>query len=283
LWLERRKGISVTKEKYAKKHGIDKANELSRKKACIGKHIMINKYGIEEGTDKWNSYLKKWKHSYKENKQYHKPSNTKSLNFWVNRLGKEEGTKKYNFIIGKQKYRFSKQYYIDTYGKEQGEIEWQNYIASMNKTSLTSFISRYGDKKGNKKFKKYLEKLKRSHRSTYYSKVSQELFWSIYNLLPQITQQYCRFAEFGGEEKIYYINDYDIFYPDFKLCNVVIEFDGDYWHSRETTIIADKLREEKLISKGYEVLRIKEKDYSLNEELILDNCIEFIKENINET
>jgi very-short-patch-repair endonuclease len=63
---------------------------------------------------------------------------------------------------------------------------------------------------------------------------------------------------------------------DFKLDDKIIEFDGDYWHSKEEQIIKDKLRDEFLSNKGYLILRIKEFSYRDNKEKVINECLDFL-------
>ncbi len=58
-------------------------------------------------------------------------------------------------------------------------------------------------------------------------------------------------------------------YYDFKINNILIECDGDYWHSLQHNIINDKYKDELAIKNGYLLLRFKEseimkKDFNVN-------------------
>ena len=64
---------------------------------------------------------------------------------------------------------------------------------------------------------------------------------------------------------------------DFMYGDKVIEFDGDYWHSTENQKEKDRLRDEYLISNGYQVLRIKESEYKKDKEKIINECLLFLK------
>ena len=60
---------------------------------------------------------------------------------------------------------------------------------------------------------------------------------------------------------------------------MIIEFDGDYWHSKQ---VANPTREQKrdngIKSLGYEVLHVKEKDYKDNPQKVVDKCLTFLKQ-----
>lgn len=65
-----------------------------------------------------------------------------------------------------------------------------------------------------------------------YSKVSQNLFWKIYNLLPNDLRKKTYFAELNREFVITSNNESHYFY-DFVISNIkfCIEFNGDRWHA----------------------------------------------------
>lgn len=120
-----------------------------------------------------------------------------------------------------------------------------------------------------------------SFNNVRYSKISQELFWSIYDYVDGD----CYFAELNNEWK-YFTNKEQrnvlgehskyCFYLDFKYDNKIIEFDGDYWH-RETNEY-DNVRDSVLIEDGYEVYRVKECDYMENKQKTIEKCVEFLNE-----
>lgn len=98
---------------------------------------------------------------------------------------------------------------------------------------------RYGDENYNNRDKSKETCLK-NHGKEYgfigkgknYSKISQKLFWDIYNLLPQYLQEHTYFAELNKEFHCYdKANNKNYFY-DFVITNikVCIEFDGNAWH-----------------------------------------------------
>jgi very-short-patch-repair endonuclease len=63
---------------------------------------------------------------------------------------------------------------------------------------------------------------------------------------------------------------------DFAYHNKIIEFDGDYWHSRPGVSKRDKIKDNILISMGYEVLRVKEGDWISSPLTTLKKCLEFL-------
>lgn len=140
-----------------------------------------------------------------------------------------------------------------------------------------------------------------------FSKISQKLFIEIYNLLPSyikdmkiyfatflnITKQiiepeyvdnkknneylvFCRNAEQwkklgkSGTALDFYIKD----------LNLIIEFDGVYWHNNET----DKIRDEVLhdILGDVEIIHVKEKEYNAHKQEIICNILNTIERKYNE-
>lgn len=191
------------------------------------------------------------------------------------------------------------------YGKEAGEKQWEEYTKSMCKTTLKSFIERHGDELGKKRYEIFINRIKYTNSEKYYiekygevdgkikykelvlskmaqfkdkySKVSQDLFWNIYDGIIEKDNEKCYFYELNDEYTFFvWNNDIKIINVDFKMGNKIIEFDGDYLHSKEEQIKIDKMRDDYLIKKGYIVKRVKEKEYKLNKECVINECLKFL-------
>lgn len=110
------------------------------------------------------------------------------------------------------------------------------------------------------------------------SKSSQELFWSIYNKLPENLKYKTYFSELNKEFNIK--NGELFYYYDFVISNkkIAIEFNGDYWHCNPKVYEPDFIHEhigktaeeiweydylklEALKERGFEVYVIWESDY----------------------
>ena len=138
------------------------------------------------------------------------------------------------------------------------------------------------------------EKWKNSCKKTKcnkFSKVSQELFWKICNNLTEKNNIF--FAELGEDKNPDYSginNEYRLktshrmLLPDFIDINLkkIIEFDGTYWHNahkiKNPNKLRDNVRDEILISSGYNVLHIKEEDYKNNPDECISKCLNFLNE-----
>lgn len=140
-----------------------------------------------------------------------------------------------------------------------------------------------------------------------FSKISQEMFKQIYSLLPiYIKEMKIYFATFLTDKKEIIDcdkvnskrnNEYLVFCRnrqqwkklgksgtalDFyiKDLNLIIEFDGTYWHNDNF----DKIRDEVLtdILGNVKIIHIKEKDYNLNKQKVIENILILIERVYNE-
>jgi len=272
------KKVSHTYEKFINRYGNELGDEKWKSylevKKVWGLSASIKKYGDELGREKWKNMLDKKNNTMLERKKITPYRNGRTLAEYQQRHGVKDGYKKWLERNKKQSYRFSKEYYINTFGEIEGDILWEKYKANMNKTSVGSFIERYGEDLGREKFYEFIDKTCR--KGLYHSKISQVLFWELNELLDNPDD--VNFFERNGEE-IFYVNDNGLrtIFVDFKYGNKIIEFDGDYWHSTDEQKEKDNKRDEFLKLKGYEILRIKEMDYKNNKQMVIDECINFLK------
>lgn len=270
----------------------------------LDKYIKL--YGEKNGVVKWNEYKKKRKCTYKNNKTNGKIYlNGRTLNEYISRYGKDVGKKKYEIRNNKQKYRFSVDYYIEKYGFELGNEKWNNYRKTMIKTTLKSYISRYGKEVGKKKYELFIKNLKYNNSLDFfikkygiengenkwneyrnktifkkqkYSKISQELFWYVYDILNEKQKKFVYFAEKNSE--YFFRKNKTIIFADFKLKNIIVEFDGEYWHSSKESKIRDKIKDNIYYENNCFLLRINERDYLNNKNNVINTVVEFINKNI---
>jgi len=245
---ERRKLVVTNKDNYSN----DDWKKLCNKKISnLGKDGYIKKYGKTIGEHKWNVYYTKWKSGI----------DLKVKSGWKNGISLPEQQSKY--------------------GIEDGFNRWSCRIKKRNKTlSLDGFIDRFGEVEGIKKYKIYIKKMIENCRMTgNVSKISQELFSKIYEKLTDEQKTKTCYHNLN-KEQTFYINigeSIKLIFVDFKCGNCILEFDGNYWHSFEKTIQNDKIRDDYLKSKGYNILRIKELDFKNDRDDTVKRCIEFIK------
>lgn len=205
-----------------------------------------------------NKLIEKVSKSVKEN-----GNNSTTMKYWLKRGFTEEEAKE---NISERQRTFTFQKCIDKYGEEIGTEIWVNRQEKWQKSLRNSF-------------------------SGGFSKISQELFWKIFEKLPDHSNIY--FAELDENKKPDYSgknHEYRlklktrIALPDFFDIKTkkIIEFDGVYWHEKKATTNSNKLREEKrdelLMNEDYKVLHIKELDYRNNPDKVVERCLSFLNE-----
>ena len=165
---------------------------------------------------------------------------------------------------------------------------WKNW---KNKTKNT-LINRYGDESYNNKDVRYntmirlygvkhtaqnKEILKKIQETTLkkYGKTNVQLMHDAYK--NKDTRIELKVKNILNKNNLVFDRNFEIFdngknqyrYYDFKLSNILIECDGDYWHSLPHNIINDKYKDELAKKSGYLLLRFKEteimkKDFDVN-------------------
>jgi hypothetical protein len=138
------------------------------------------------------------------------------------------------------------------------------------------FIKKFGDEWLNI-YNKFLIKNMETFSVKSYSKISQKIFWLIYEKLNLDEKNKCFFKELNNE---WFINDEnDFYFVDFKCSNKIIEFDGIYWH--KYTKEKDLLRNIKYKKMGYDLMIISENDLIDKKSKVggdlIDKCLKFIK------
>lgn len=214
----------------------------------------------------------------KENKELYKDTYTTNIEYWIKRGYSEEDAK---ILLSKRQTTFSKEICIEKFGEELGLEKWKKRQEDWIKTL---------DSKSD--YEKIEINRKKLFNNSGYSKISQDLFWKIYD---NFKDNNIHFEELNGEiirydkkRKKHYRYDYIDF--SLKKC---IEFNGDYWHCNpikydENFIhpivkISAKDIWEKDIAKnnwienrGYQVLTIWESEYRKNHDETLKKCLDFL-------
>lgn len=149
---------------------------------------------------------------------------------------------------------------------------------------LDKFIQRYGEEEGQKRWTERQEKWLKNYKKTNFSKISQELFNSIAEKLVDVENIW--YATFNRSEMESYKNkeytlklDKIVVKPDFIDVSkkLIIEFDGDYWHSEtRANPKREKIKSDAMISYGYKLLRIKERDFNKDKEGCVKKCLDFL-------
>ena len=171
---------------------------------------MIKKYGISDGTERWNSYCKKQadsnKFEYKHEKhgmtleeynEYNK-SRAVTLDNMIKRYGVNEGLIHWNQYVERERYTCTLPYYIEKYGEEIGKEKYDILINKRNPANRLFGPSAISLEMFNKLIKKFKNNI------IYYDDNEFKVKTLKYNL--------------------YYVDYYD------ETLNIVIEFYGNYFH-----------------------------------------------------
>lgn len=207
------------------------------------------------------------------------------------------------------KYPTKKEYYLKRGFSEQEAVEKISQI--QNRFSLEKCIEKYGEDIGKKVWQERQDKWinvmvskideekieinrKKLFNNSGYSKISQTLFWSIYEKFKcnniHFEELNSEIIRYDKKTKKHYRFDY----VDFTLRKC-IEFNGDYWHCNPVKynedfnhpIIRltakeiwrkDKFKIKWLENRNYSVLVIWESDYRKNPELTLEKCLNFLND-----
>lgn len=204
---------------YSFGYSEDEYRKLTSMTVGVTVKSMTRKWGKEEGMRRWKAYCDK--HSYIVSRQayldkYGEQGEKKyyedramTLRLCIKRHGKEKGEAVWKSYCDKQSYSCSKEYYIEKWGEDEGMARWRRNREIFLKAGSTN-----------------------ANRA---SQISQELFDSLYKELlykeivsdkaeiyyEKLNSEY----EIKYEDTMYFIDFYD------KKRNIVIEFNGDYWHA----------------------------------------------------
>lgn len=274
---------------YSVKHIIPRLRRLKNmRNKSVTKYRCFLLYGKDEGLNRWNSYVNKQRitntFEYK-NKKYnitkdefdsYNKSRAVTKNNLIKKHGLEEGIKKWEEYVERQRYTKSKKRYIDELGLEEG-IKKFNEINAKKAITLKNFISRYG-KDGYFQYNKIVNR-----RKTFYSNISQKLFVNIEQNLIKYLSEFnynIYYATKNKEFGIFYKDRYfyyDFVIPKLKIC---VEFNGDHFHGNPKLFgeddspnpfdrnikckdiwELDKIKNNALIEKGFDLYVVWEKDY----------------------
>jgi len=257
---------------------------------------MVEKYGKEEGEKKYQNkienYFNPWNYidvmkkdgvNEEEAKKIVSLRQIRDRNCFINKYGKEEGDIRYDNMNKKRSYYNTKIYYVDKYGEEEGLSKYKEACYKRGESSrLSYFIEKYGEEDGNKKYLDLVKK-KINYFPDFSSVIEKEFNNSIYEILDSNLKTF-----FYGYPitKPYFLNvDFNIYkthcvVPDIKIRNIVIEFDGDYWHSKPKIIERDLIKNRIYEDNNFYLIRVKEGDYLNNKIGVINEVINLINKNI---
>jgi Zn ribbon nucleic-acid-binding protein len=174
--------------------------------------------------------------------------------------------------------------------KTNGNLEEAQKLLSDRQStfSLEKCVEKYGEEEGKQRWLDRQEKWHKNYKKSNFSKISQELFWGIVDVLPSNSLQNIFFAQLdenkekdisGKNNELKLILE-KVILPDFidTSTNKIIEFDGVYWHGNvgHGNKTREKERDEILLNNKYIILHINESDYLNNKTEIINKCKNFL-------
>jgi hypothetical protein len=161
--------------------------------------------------------------------------------------------------------------------------------------TLEKCIQKYGEIDGRLRWKQRQDKWITNYKKRNFSKISQELFWNIFDKLPIELKSSTYFAQNNNgqkdesgknhEYKIETVDSYaklDFYIKGIDLC---IEFDGDYWHGKhlsraDVNKTRNQNREQNIVNfnPNIEFIHVKEHEYKSDKDIITNNLIKKILE-----
>lgn len=154
--------------------------------------------------------------------------------------------------------------------------------------SLEKCILKYGEEKGLQVWKERQEKWFRNYKKSNFSKVSQQLFLSLYDQLldKNVYFAYCNHGTIdtsGVNNEFTLTLDDRTIKPDFFMpaSGKIIEFDGVYYHRNTPENRSYEARRDASIrSSGYSVIHVSEADWKKSPDKVIEDCLKFL--NVNE-
>ena len=265
---------------------------------------LIITYGINEGKIRWEIYKQKqaYTNSFEyKNKKYgmteeqfknYNKNRSSTLELMCKRYGEIEGKKRWKSYCDKQKDAgCSLKYFQEIYGNKLGLKKYKE-VCSRKALTLTNYILKYGEIKGKELYENFLQNVRSP-----FSKISQKLFWDIFNVIKLIYgnvyfgEYNKEFGTYDSETKTY--KKYDFVIPDIKIA---IEFDGDHYHgnpkiykpsdhlkgfgmskfSAKEIWKRDRIKTKLLEKRGFKVFHVWELDYRNNSEKITQDLLQKI-------
>jgi hypothetical protein len=258
---------------------------------------LINKYGYEEGTRRWNEYCQLQSETntfeYKskvhgmteeEFEEYNK-SRACTLDNMIQRHGEIEGLEKWEDYCERQRYTTTVEYFIEKFGETDGPVKWKEFCVARGMSCNVEFIMQ----KYNLTREEAEERLADRCSGLYVSE-NEKLFVD-------------KFIKLGGDIKYSYNtkqfciwNEYTqtpMFYD--MTCSrrkKIIEYNGDYWHAnpniypnnyivkkcnKSANEIQDRdaLKKQSAVDRGFEVRVVWESEYLANPRKVLTELLEW--------
>lgn len=269
------------------------SKELSSKTAITLENL-IKKYGYDEGNRRWDSYKKKQAESnsyeYKKEKygwdkekfDEYNLSRSQTLENMIKRYGEELGTLRWNEYKQRQAYTNSLNYFVSKYGQDKGLAEFKRINLEKGNSSNPCYVS----KKLGISLDDAVNIVANRFKLAYTSNIEKEFVTDLSNTVGQLEYSNLTkpYGKWSKENNSYYVFD-------IKHKDVIIEFNGDYWHANpkiysENDLIRnrkakdiwemDKKKLELAKSHGFRVKVVWESDYISNRGKVIKEVAEWI-------
>ena len=279
-----KQGVNSNGNPSTLKFWLNKGLSRAESKKQLNHHNKCNsnrciEFWLKKGFTKENAIIEILKVQSENGKKVkHVNSIPTQLGYWLSK----GYTKKQSLVLLKERQTtFSLDICIKNYGEVKGRQIWKDRQEKWQKTF-------------NDKTPEEIERINRAKfawgKNTGYSKISQELFWILYDTIKNDFDK-IYFAQLGkrkgkdvsgkNHEFFKILPNRNAFFDFFiKDNNKIIEFDGDYWHSESRgNVERDKQRDKDIIQEGYQILHIRERDWKQSQNRATQQCMEFIYEN----
>lgn len=173
--------------------------------------------------------------------------------------------------------QWQKSAYIEKYGSA-GELIYHYDRAKGSR--LTYFLEKYGDVLGTDKYHEMLRKKAAQARD---SNIQKEFSQLLYDKLEnQYKQVFCGqpITESFWINHIPNASNIKCSVPDIRIKNILIEFDGEYWHSSEDAQNRDNMKDALNAMQGFLTLRIPEQDFRSDKNGTVSFAVKYINEHI---
>jgi hypothetical protein len=274
-----------------------------RKTTAVTLENLVKKYGPEEGMIRWESYKNKQAYSNsfeyknkthgwseKEYKSFNKSRAVTKINL-VKKHGKEIGTQIWENYVNRQKHAgCSLDYFKEKYGEIEGNIKYKE-LNEKKRLTLGNFQIKYGIEEGEKKYKEYLYKVAKRES---FSEMSQILFLQIEDMHSskiyygiKKTGEFCIYDKTNKKARFF-----DYVDTERKKC---IEFNGNVYHANPKMYTEndrpnffrkdltskdiweeDNKKNELIVSRGYDLLIVWEKNFTENPQKVINECLLFL-------
>ena len=309
-----KKLTSGSLDNYIRKYGVVEGNikyvEFC-KKCVVTEDSLIIKHGIELGKSKWLNYcstrdsgsleyfIKKYNGDIVvANQEYSKLCDKVGSSGTHKYFTEKYGKKRADEISFAKGYKDTEEYYIDTFGYEEG-MKLYNAKVEKKRINLAKMIEKYGEIEGKKKYLEWKEKIYRNNPSgNNVSKTSLDFFSKLESVLDRKLQYGSKKEELKItlDNRMFFYDCYD------EKTNTIIEFNGSRFHpspeltddekskwlvggfssglNYEDAMNRDLLKNECAIANGFNLIIVW--DYQIKTKYKLKNILLDIETKINE-